>query len=881
MTLSTRYDHQAIEPKWMNAWYESQLYQVHPLPGSPRFSIVIPPPNVTGSLHVGHALDNILQDIFVRWHRMRGHVTLWVPGMDHAGIATQTVIERQLAREGKTRFDLGREKFIEVVWSWKEEYANRIRYQLRRLGASCDWSHERFTLDEGFSRAVRTAFLRLYAENLIYRGEYIINWCPRCETALSDLEVEHKTVQGRLYWIRYPLKDPVDKRTHVVVATTRPETMLGDTAVAVHPDDERYRPLIGKTIILPLMNREIPIIADEHVNPEFGSGAVKVTPAHDPNDFEIGRRHHLPMINVMTPEAKMNEAAGAYAGLDRFEARKRIVSDLESLGLLEKVEPHTHAVGHCYRCGTVIEPRVSKQWFVRMKPLAERAIQAFHHQGRPRFIPENWGDVYMNWLQDIRDWCISRQIWWGHSIPAWHCSACGNVLVADQKPERCDCGETGLHPDPDVLDTWFSSALWPFGVFGWPDQTPDLEFFYPTNLLVTGFDIIFFWVARMVMMGLHFTDRVPFDHVLIHGLVRDEKGQKMSKTRGNVIDPMDVIEDMGADALRFTMARLAAPGMDVPFSLQQVQGYRTFMNKIWNATRFVLMHFEKDETAEPIDPANLDPFDRWILTRLNMTARDVKQRLEEYSVNESSRTIYNFFWNDFCDWYIEICKPDLRTGGDPAIRRKAVLVHVLDWSLRLLHPFIPFITEELWQKIPIRERKVDSISLAPYPEANADLIFENESKTVEQFMAVISKMRQVRSMLNVPPQALLQARLHVPDDHMEFYRSSEVILKTLAGLESVALEPPRREKGWVYDVSETIEFEINVGAAVDLEQEKARLLREIENLQRQRERIRARLDNPAFRSRANPEVVKETEKRYDELGSSLERIQRYLRELTG
>ena len=881
MTLSTRYNHHSIEPSWIERWFQQSIFEVRPVEGRPRFSIVIPPPNVTGSLHVGHALDSILQDIFVRWHRMRGEVTLWVPGMDHAGIATQTVIERQLAREGIHRFDLGREKFIERVWSWKEEYANRIRYQLRRLGASCDWSHERFTLDEGFTRAVKTAFLRLYEEDLIYRGEYIINWCPRCETALSDLEVEYKTIQGKLYWLRYPLKEPVKERRYVVVATTRPETMLGDTAVAVHPDDERYRDIVGKTVILPLMDREIPVIADEHVDPEFGSGAVKVTPAHDPNDFLIGRRHGLPVVDVMTPQGTMSEAAGAYAGLDRFEARKRIMADLESRDLIEKIEPHAHAVGHCYRCGTVIEPRVSTQWFVRMKPLAERAIEQYRQRGKPRFIPENWGEVYLNWLEDIRDWCISRQIWWGHPIPAWHCEECQKVIVSDESPVRCDCGSGKLRPDPDVLDTWFSSALWPFGVFGWPDHTPDLVYFYPTNLLVTGFDIIFFWVARMVMMGLHFTGTVPFDEVFIHGLVRDEKGQKMSKTRGNVIDPMDVIEEMGADALRLTMARLAAPGMDVPFSLQQVRGYRNFMNKIWNATRFVLMHFKDGEVAPPVHRDSLDRFDRWILTRLQSVTGEINGLLKEYTVNESSRALYNFFWSDFCDWYIEISKLDLREGDTAAAqRRKAVLVHVLDQSFRLLHPFIPFITEELWQKLPIFHRESEYLSLSRYPTVDETLVFPEAAEEARHVMATIGKIRQVRSILNVPPQAMIAARILVPPAHETAYRDSTAVIASLARLHHIEWSTPKRARGWVYDVSEGVEFELNIGDAIDLQKEKARLERELKQLQAQGERIRVRLENPAFRTRAKPDVVRETELRYREIEENTQRIRRYLEELS-
>ncbi len=880
MVVPKSYSHRQLEPRWIELWLQSSVFTV-PTPDRVvrRFVIVIPPPNVTGSLHMGHALDYTLQDIFIRWRRMQGLQALWVPGMDHAGIATQNVIERQLAREGKSRFDLGRDAFIQRVWQWKEEYADRIRAQLKRLGASCDWTRERFTMDPGFSRAVRYAFVQLYREGLIYHGQYIINWCPRCTTALADLEVEYREVQGTLYWIRYPL---TDGSGYIVVATTRPETMLGDTAVAVHPDDDRYRDLVGKTVRLPLVGREIPIIADPVVDPEFGTGAVKVTPAHDPTDFEIGKRHGLDTVEVMDAYGRMNDNAGPYRGMDRFVARQRVVEDLQAQDMLEKTAPHRHSVGHCYRCDTIVEPRVSLQWFVRMRPLAEPAI-AHGEQGLPRFIPENWKEFYLHWLYNIRDWCVSRQIWWGHPIPAEYCQRCDATIVDDPLPDRCpECGSTDVRPEEDVLDTWFSSALWPFGLFGWPERTRDLEVFYPTDLLVTGFDIIFFWVARMVMMGLHFTGQVPFTDVYIHGLVRDEKGQKMSKTRGNVIDPMDVIDDMGADALRLTLARLAAPGTDVPFSRQQVQGYRTFMNKLWNATRFVLLQFDENETADPLpDPDTCDLYDRWILTRLQDTIAQVHAHMHAYEVNEATRKAYNFFWNDFCDWYIERCKLELQRDrhAPESRRRKAVLVHVLDQVLRLFHPFIPFITEELWHQLPLHERPTPLITRAPYPTVDEHRIWRDAEETVQHIWAVISKIRQIRSELNVPPSAFLHARIRPAEGWEDRFRAELETIRFLARLRTVDIGPIRRARGWVYDTRNGHEIELEVADFIDLERERARLHRELHRLQQQIDRLQHRLDNPSFREHAPPEVVAETQQRLSELELHRNRIVRYLEEL--
>ncbi|MEJ2080822.1 MAG: valine--tRNA ligase, partial [Acidobacteriota bacterium] len=689
--------------KW---WEEQGFFNADVDSPLPPFSMVLPPPNVTGALHMGHALNITLQDILARWKRMDGHNVLWVPGTDHAGIATQNVVEKNLAAEGKKRTDFTREEFEAIVWRWKEEYEARILGQIKQLGCSCDWSRQRFTMDEGLSRAVREVFVRLWEDGLIYKGEYLVNWCPRCVTAISDLEVEYEPAEGKLWYIRYPIEDSSE---FVVVATTRPETMLGDTAVAVHPDDERYRGLRGKRIVLPLMNREIPVIFDSFVEREFGTGVVKVTPGHDPADFEAGRRHDLPIIRVIGDDGTMTAAAGPYRGLDRYEARRRVVADLEALGLLEKVERHAHNIGHCQRCETIVEPLVSNQWFVRVQPLADEAIRAVE-QGRTDFQPKNFEKVYFEWMRNIHDWCISRQLWWGHRIPAWYCDGCRETIVAREAPQSCPkCGGTKLRQETDVLDTWFSSALWPFSTLGWPDRTREQELFYPTSAMVTGFDIIFFWVARMMMMGLRFKEDVPFRHVFINGLVRDAQGQKMSKSRGNSIDPLAIIEEYGTDAVRFTLAVMAVPGTDIPFSIDRMAGYRAFCNKIWNAARFLLMNLDSDA---PVDEAEIDAVlagpepglhHRWILTRLSEVIASTRRDLDRFFVHEATNTLYHFFWGELCDWYIELVKEDL-SGDDPARRERAqkVTCFVLETAMRLLHPFIPFITEEIWQKVPHR-----------------------------------------------------------------------------------------------------------------------------------------------------------------------------------
>ncbi|OEU77214.1 MAG: valine--tRNA ligase, partial [Desulfuromonadales bacterium C00003107] len=715
--LAKGYEPSEVERKWYDSWEKDGMFRANEESAKPGYSIVIPPPNVTGVLHMGHALNNTLQDILSRWMRMRGSEVLWQPGTDHAGIATQNVVEKQLAAEGRDRHDLGREGFVERVWQWREESGGQIINQLKRLGASCDWERERFTMDEGLSKSVREVFVTLYEEGLIYRANRLINWCPRCHTALSDLEVEHEDQKGQLWHLRYPVKGS-DRM--LVVATTRPETMLGDTAVAVHPEDERYADLIGKSVMLPLVDREIPIIADDYVDKEFGSGAVKITPAHDFNDFEMGKRHDLEFINIFDESGVVNANGGSYQGLERSAARQQVLADLEAKGLLERTEEHLNAVGECYRCKTVIEPYMSLQWYVKVEPLAKEAIAAVE-DGRTKIIPQQWEKTYFEWMYNIRDWCISRQIWWGHRIPAWFCAACDQITVTREDATVCShCGGSQLRQETDVLDTWFSSALWPFSTMGWPDKTATLEKFYPTSCLVTGFDILFFWVARMMMMGLKFMDEVPFKEVYIHALVRDANGQKMSKSKGNVIDPLTVIDEYGTDAFRFTLAAFAAQGRDIKLSLERIAGYRNFVNKLWNASRFALMNLE-DFTPGAIDlnQAKLSLADQWILTRLSEVASETEQALADYKFNDAAGALYAFTWHEFCDWYIELSKEDLY-GDDVARRQVAqeVLFTVLEQLLRLLHPIMPFITEEIWQVLP-GERPTSSIMLAAYTNPGA------------------------------------------------------------------------------------------------------------------------------------------------------------------
>jgi valyl-tRNA synthetase len=747
-TLSKAYEPSAAEDKWYAFWMEGGFFRADTHSTKAPFSIVIPPPNITGSLHMGHALNNTLQDIVIRFKRMQGFNTLWMPGTDHAGIATQNVVERKLAEEGFDRHSLGREKFIERVWQWRERYGGVITNQLKKLGASCDWSRERFTMDEGLSEAVREVFVRLYQEGLIYKGNYIINWCPRCRTALSDLEVEHEEESAKLYHLSYPFKG---EEGSITVVTTRPETMLGDTAVAVNPEDDRYRGLIGKMVILPVLHREIPIIGDEYVDVKFGSGALKVTPAHDLNDFEIGLAHDLEMVKVIDEEGKMSAEAGPYRGLDRFACRERIVKDFESDGTLLHVEDYRHNVGHCYRCKTIIEPTLSTQWFVRAKPLAEAAIQAVE-DGRTKIIPKVWEKTYFEWMNGIRDWCISRQIWWGHRIPAWYCDTCGETIVSKEEPGSCSqCGGAKFRQETDVLDTWFSSALWPFSTLGWPKEAEELQVFYPTSVLITGFDILFFWVARMMMMGLQFMGDVPFRDVYIHALVRDIQGRKMSKSRGNVIDPLVVMEEYGTDAFRFTLAAFAAQGRDICLSEERIEGYRHFANKIWNASRFSLTNLADFQgIAHEIVLRQTNLPNRWILSRFNETVREVAEALEEYRFNDGAQAIYHFIWHEFCDWFLEMIKPVLYGKDDSQERTitQYVLLRVLDGALRLLHPFMPFITEEIWQSLP---HEGQSIMIADFPQYEEGLRDEQALRDMDLVMRTVGGIRNIRGEMDIPP----------------------------------------------------------------------------------------------------------------------------------
>ncbi|MDN5347263.1 MAG: valyl-tRNA synthetase [Clostridia bacterium] len=859
--LAPAYNPQEVERRWYTYWEEKGYFKAPINEKDKSFSIVMPPPNVTGSLHLGHALDNTMQDILVRWHRLRGEATLWLPGTDHAGIATQARVEEELAKEGLSKYDLGREKFLQRVWEWKHLYGTKITSQLRLLGASCDWSRERFTMDEGCSRAVREVFVRLYEKGLIYRGNYIINWCPHCHTTISDIEVEHEEETGYLYYILYPFKDG---EGGIIVATTRPETMLGDTAVAVHPDDERYRDQVGRTLVLPLLNREIPVIADAYVDPDFGTGAVKITPAHDPNDFEVARRHGLPEITVIGRDAVMTEEAGPYAGMERYTCREQVVRDLKAQGFLVKIEEHRHAVGHCYRCHTIIEPLVSQQWFVRMAPLARPAMEAAK-EGRVRFVPERFTKIYLNWLENIRDWCISRQLWWGHRIPVWYCQQCGEVICSVDDPEECSaCGSTALEQDPDVLDTWFSSALWPFSTMGWPEKTPELKQYYPTSVLVTGRDIIFFWVARMLFMGLEFMREVPFREVLIHGLVLDAQGRKMSKSLGNGVDPIEVIEQYGADTLRFMLVTGNTPGNDLRFRPERLEATRNFCNKIWNAARFVLMNLEGYR------PGKYEPeftlADRWILSRLNGLIAAVTSRLEEYELGQAAELLYDFFWGEFCDWYIELAKPRLYRGNPKEkFTAQQVLLTVLDKSLTLLHPFMPFITEEIWQKLP---GSGESIMVSNWPAPDLEAIEPAVEAEMERVMEIVRSIRNLRSEMNVPPGRKAGVILVAGEDHI---RQSLVgvasYLETLAQAAPVQVlaeleQPPAKA---ATAVAAGVKIYLPLEGLIDVGLEISRLVKEVQAVKSELQKVKRKLQNPDFRLKAPAEIVAKEEAKAREL----------------
>ncbi|MBP1764813.1 MAG: Valyl-tRNA synthetase [Firmicutes bacterium] len=859
--IPTVYDPQSVEKNWYSFWEEQGLFHAEVDAARQPFSIVIPPPNVTGQLHMGHALDNTLQDVLIRWRRMQGYNTLWMPGTDHAGIATQIKVEEMLAKDGVSRYDLGREAFIEKVWEWKHQYGDRILTQLKSLGASCDWQRERFTMDEGCSQAVREVFVTLYEKGLIYQGKRITNWCPRCNTALSDIEVEHEESAGHLYHVRYPVIGREGE--YVVVATTRPETILGDTAVAVNPNDERYANVIGQNLLLPLVGRKIPVIADEYVDMSFGTGAVKVTPAHDPNDFDMGQRHQLEAIIVINPDGTMSPDTGKYAGMDRYECRKALVADLQANGYLVNIADHTHAVGHCQRCKTVVEPLISKQWFVHMEPLAKPAIDAVT-SGRISFVPERFTKIYTNWLESIRDWCISRQIWWGHRIPAWYCEQCGKTIVSRTDVTVCpDCGGV-VNQDPDVLDTWFSSALWPFSTMGWPKATEELAQFYPTSVLVTGYDIIFFWVARMIFMGLEFQQEIPFRTVFIHGLVRDSQGRKMSKSLGNGIDPLDVIDKYGADSLRFTLMTGNTPGNDMRFYWERAESSRNFANKIWNASRFVMMNLEGfDPQAKPGD---FTLADRWILHRYQQTVRDVTYNLDHFELGEAARQLYEFIWNEYCDWYIELAKTRLYNKEETVSRATAqyVLWYVLSNTLKLLHPFMPFITEEIWQHMP-HEGK--SIMISAWPAEEPGLADEKAEQDMTVIMEVVKAVRNMRAEVNVPPGKKSEVILHGNSTEITAMLDCNLqYIKTLAASEPVSFLPEGSDKpeNAMAQVVSGVEIYLPLKSLIDVDKETARLNKEIAALDKDLARINGKLTNSGFIAKAPPEVIAKEQAKAEE-----------------
>ena len=863
--LSTRYNPSDLEEKWYSCWKEGGFFE--PKGSGEPFTIMIPPPNITAPLHMGHALNLVIQDIIIRFKRMKGYRALWVPGEDHAGIATQNAVEKDLAKKGTNRKELGRERFLETTWNWAKEYRQRIREQIEAMGCSVDWSRERFTMDEGLSEAVRKAFVMLYKEGLIYRGKYIVNWCPRCSTVLSDEEVEHEDEKGAFYYIKYPIKDSDE---YVIIATTRPETMLADTAVAVYPSDDRYEGLAGKTVILPLMNREIPIIQDRYVDPSFGTGALKVTPAHDPNDFQIGLRHGLEVIEVLDKDARINENGGKYKGLDRYEARKQIVKDLEEQGFLIKVEPMVHAVGRCYRCETVVEPSLSDQWYVKVGPLAEKAIEAVE-EGSVTFFPETWKKVYLNWMNEIRDWCISRQLWWGHRVPVWYCDDCNEVIVEEQDPSVCPkCGSKNIRQDEDVLDTWFSSQLWPFTTLGWPEKTEDLESFYPTSVLVTAFDIIFFWVARMIMAGYHFMGEKPFNHVYITRLIRDKNGRKMSKSLGNGIDPLDVIREHGTDAMRFTLAILAAQNHDIKLDVRFFDIYKKFANKIWNAARFALLNMEGFEKVN-LDEEELAIEDRWILSRLAKSVKAVEESIDGYDFPSASKMIYSFFWNEFCDWYIESTKPRLNREGRSRIVAQNVLVRTLDASLRMLHPFMPYITEELWQNLPGSDGLLITARWPEFDESSFDNPSEMEYSRI---MDMVRGVRNIKAEMNIPPSS-----------KTDVYYIGEVLNQEVVELVSHlsnSNEIDRRAEKTSGSVSAWGDAENTlyvVLGEIDTDAEIERLTGKLEKERGNLTRTLSKLENGDFIRNAPEEVIAENRERLATSKDNIRRIEKIIEDL--
>ncbi len=870
--LPKTYEPQEVEHRIYDAWEQAGCFEAHRDPAKKPFTIVMPPPNVTGQLHMGHAMDCTLQDTLIRFKRMQGYAALWVPGTDHAGIATQIKVEEDLrVNEGKTRYDLGREKFLERVWDWKRKYGDRIVTQQKKLGASCDWTQARFTMDEGLSKAVRHVFVSLYNKGLIYKGSRIVNWCPHCTTALSDAEVEYKDKPGKLWHIRYPIIGEEGK--YVIVATTRPETMLGDTGVAVHPEDARYAGLVGKKCLLPLVDREIPIVADEYVDREFGTGCVKMTPAHDPNDFEVGQRHNLESIRVIEDDGTISAGYGKYSGLDRYEARKAVLADLEAGGWLVKVEDHQHNVGTCYRCGTDVEPLISAQWFVKMAPLAEEALRVVN-DGEVRFVPDRFSKIYTNWMENVHDWCISRQLWWGHRIPAWTCDDCGHMTVSEEDPTECaHCHSQHIHQEEDVLDTWFSSALWPFSTLGWPENTEDLQYFYPTDVLVTGYDIIFFWVARMVFSGCAHTGKPPFHTVLIHGLVRDDKGRKMSKSLGNGIDPLEIIDKYGCDALRFNLVSGNSPGNDMRFYTERCEAYRNFANKIWNASRFLMMNLTIDKC---VLPEKLELEDKWILSKLNRLIPEVTDNMERYELGVASAKIYDFIWDDYCDWYIELTKSRLQ-GEDAAAKENAqqVLCYVLTQTLKLLHPFMPFITEEIWQALP---HEGEFLMMQDWPVAQESLNFPQEEQSMELIMDAIGAIRTRRAEMNVPPSK--KAHLTVSTMEQEVFTAGIPFLKRLAyasdvtvtGVSGMGSDDGESAKGNVTVITHAARVSMPMAELVDLEKEKARLDKEIGKAQKDLDSLKTKLGNPGFVNKAPAQVVEAERERQAKLEALLEKL---------
>ena len=870
--LATKYNPSEFEDRIYDFWQNGNYFHANLDERKKPYTIVMPPPNITGQLHMGHALDNTLQDILIRYHRMKGFDTLWVPGTDHASIATEAKIVEALRKEGVDKLDLGRDKFLERAWEWKAQYGGRIVEQLKKLGSSCDWERERFTLDEGCSKAVREVFVNLYDKGLIYRGERIINWCPHCMTTISDAEVEYEEKAGSFWHVRYPL---TDGSGYLELATTRPETMLGDTAVAVHPEDERYKDLIGKTLTLPLVGREIPIIADEYVERDFGTGVVKITPAHDPNDFEVGLRHNLEVINTFTPDGHMNEKCGKYTGMTTLEARDAIVADLQEGGFIVEIEPFTHNVGTCYRCGTIVEPRVSKQWFVKMKPLAEPAIDVVKTH-KVQFIPDRYSKTYYHWMENIKDWCISRQLWWGHRIPAWYCDDCGEITVSKEDPTVCaHCGSKNIHQDEDTLDTWFSSALWPFSTLGWPDNTPELQHYFPTNTLVTGYDIIFFWVARMIFSSCEQMQDIPFENVFIHGIVRDDQGRKMSKSLGNGIDPLVVIDQYGADALRFTLVNGNSPGNDMRYSNEKVEASRNFANKLWNASRFILMNLDGSEQPAHLPKAeDLATEDKWILSKFNTLAGEINSNIDSFELGTAIAKLYEFVWDQFCDWYIEVAKIRLQEGGAAAETAKTVLIYVIDGILKLLHPFMPFITEEIWQALP---HDGETIMLTAYPEYKEELDYSADEAEFSRIMEAIRAIRNRRAEMNVPPKK--KAAVYVETAYEDTFRAGIPYIQRLASASDVVIGKDLPTEGAVNVVTPDAKIYIPMAELVDFAAEKERLQKEKDKTQKDLDFFLKKLSNPGFVNKAPAAVVEKDKASAEKLKEKIAKLEESISKL--